>query len=123
MKMHQRERLVQKAMTSLTKKVTEWLTQLDEELTTFEELQILTSVLSNTVLSTIKYAIRDERHGDFDKEGGLEYQRPPLIAGNRSWLQDVNGHVGSRVLVVDEMTYYVWDEEHQKYSRETTDEV
>lgn len=43
-----------------------------EGLTEAEGLRVVNAVLSSHVGSVAKYAIREERHGDLDKPGGLE---------------------------------------------------
>lgn len=40
------------------------------ELTRFEEISVVNRVLSDTIGTICKYAIRQERHGNTDKPGG-----------------------------------------------------
>jgi hypothetical protein len=69
-KVHPREEQVRAAVTALRSAVSYiWKSQ---ALTDAEMLSVVTTVLSEQVLSYAKYAIRYERHGDTDKPGGLE---------------------------------------------------
>jgi hypothetical protein len=69
---HPRDVYCQQAGNDLTKRVADWLKEWD--LTTLEELTLLNHVLSGTIGGTLKYCIREERHGDPDKEGGLVHE-------------------------------------------------
>lgn len=68
--MHPRQKIMHDAQRDLQKQVYEWLQRHD--LTTIEELHIINYVLSNTIGGTLKYALREERHGDTDTPGGIE---------------------------------------------------
>lgn len=65
--MHPRAAIVRTAQTDLQKVIGEWLERHD--LTTVEELAVLNHTLSGTIGGTLKFAIRQERHGDDDTPG------------------------------------------------------
>jgi hypothetical protein len=67
-RIHPREAMVLAAEIRLRAAVTNEL----HGLTTAERLRVLAAVLGDTVGSIAKYAIREERHGDQDKPGGVE---------------------------------------------------
>jgi hypothetical protein len=71
MKLHEREKLTREASASLKESMIAWAKQYGERLTFAEEIKIVTSELSDWILVLTKYAIRDERHGDTSKPGGL----------------------------------------------------
>lgn len=71
MKLHEREKLTREASASLKESMIAWAKQYSERLTFAEEIKIVTSELSDWILGMTKYAIRDERHGDTSKPGGL----------------------------------------------------
>lgn len=66
--LHPRERLVTKAKLDLQMAIEGPL----EGLTEAEKLRVVNSVLSSYIGSVVKYAIREERHGDLEKPGGLK---------------------------------------------------
>lgn len=65
MKMHSREQVVK------GKHLCD--TMLDSDLTAGEQLRVLTEVYGNYLASMAKYMIREERHGDIHKCGGLSF--------------------------------------------------
>lgn len=69
-KIHSREREVEKAEMDLRSRLLEWMKEHD--LTTYEHLRVVNQVLSGEIAGTLKYAIREERHGNTDTPGGLE---------------------------------------------------
>ena len=71
-KLHEREKVVRDAEESLRDKLLAWQKVWSSKLTTAEYLSVLQRVLSESVASCLKYAIRHERHGTSDKPGGLE---------------------------------------------------
>jgi hypothetical protein len=70
-RLHPRERPVMEATADLRHRVAEWL-DAHPDLTIVETLKVLASVFHDETQGILKYAIRIERHGDADKEGGLE---------------------------------------------------
>lgn len=71
MKIHERERVVREADAALRQAVLDWSAKHDQ-LTVNETLQVLNRVSSDQVAAILKYEIREERHGDQDRPGGLE---------------------------------------------------
>jgi hypothetical protein len=71
MRLHEREAIVRQAEIDLREKMTEFANEFADKLTTWEYMRVVHGVLSDDIGSQIKYAIRDERHGDTDKPGGL----------------------------------------------------
>lgn len=69
MRMHRRQKIVHSAQVDLQKQIRDWLQRHD--LTTIEELHLINYVLSNTIGGTLKYALREERHGDVNEPAGL----------------------------------------------------
>lgn len=69
MKRHPREQYVREARGELQKSLLKWLEFFD--LTTAEEVMVLTTVMSGLITGTMKYAIREERHGDANVPGGV----------------------------------------------------
>lgn len=71
--MHPREKIVNAAELSLLDTIIDWRrTPEAQQLTLWELVRILTTVLNNQLAIAAKYAIRQERHGNEDKPGGLE---------------------------------------------------
>lgn len=68
LKIHKREQIVDDAAMALA---TAWAAA-RRKLTTAEELAVIARFVTDTVGGIAKYAIREERHGDTDKPGGLE---------------------------------------------------
>ena len=68
MQMHPREKQIDEAERVLSKAILK-LHKMD--LTHNEFISVVTQVMSTTVLTTTKYAIRRERHGDPEQPGGL----------------------------------------------------
>lgn len=69
-KEHERASTVRKAESDLAM---QWLKTVEKyDLTTGEQLRVLSNVLSGLIGSIAKYAIRHERHGRGDKPGDLE---------------------------------------------------
>jgi hypothetical protein len=72
MRLHPREALVREARIELHQAVLDWLRKEEvSELTAYEEVMVVTSVLSQVITGAMKYAIREERHGDAETPGGL----------------------------------------------------
>jgi len=73
MKIHEREFIVNEAECEIEKAFIDVMIEIKSkhELTIGEEIKIVTSVLTHWLGSIAKYMIRDERHGDSDKLGGL----------------------------------------------------
>lgn len=69
MRTHPREKLIDEAEAHLEKALRH-LRNMD--LTDAEFISVVTQTMSRAVLSTTKYEIRIERHGDADQPGGLE---------------------------------------------------
>lgn len=67
---HPRARVVRSAETKLNRAFIDIAQEF--ELTTGEELRVLSNMLSSCIGSIAKYAIRHERHGRGDKPGDLE---------------------------------------------------
>lgn len=68
-KLHEREAIVREAKLKLSEAVQEW--GKGQDLTQFEYIQVVQSVLGEAVMSTCRYGIRVERHGDPEKPSGL----------------------------------------------------
>lgn len=69
---HERERLVTGASLALTDAVLEWRRSEEvKDLTMPELLSVMQSVLGDQISGELKYAIRFERHGNFDTPGGF----------------------------------------------------
>jgi len=71
-RLHKREKPVKEAELALRERLLNWEKDWIEKLTTAEYLSVLVRVLSETLQSILKYAIRQERHGNTNKPGGLE---------------------------------------------------
>ena len=69
MRIHPRERLIDEAEAHLEEALRH-LRSMD--LTHDEFISVVTQIMSRAILSTTKYAIRRERHGNTDQPGGLE---------------------------------------------------
>lgn len=69
MRMHPRERLVDEAEKVIAAAVLKVLEDFD--LTDAEYISVLTNALNTAILRRTKYMIRQERHGDPNKPGGL----------------------------------------------------
>jgi len=69
-KLHEREALVRAAERVLRGALIEIATK--HELTQMEYIQLCQNVLGGEILTTCKYAIRMERHGNTDTPGGFE---------------------------------------------------
>lgn len=70
-RIHHREKLVREAESRLRGAIVDaGIHKLD--LSEAEYLQVVSTVLHEQLSTTLKYAIRRERHGDTDKPGGLE---------------------------------------------------
>ena len=68
-KIHKRESIVRLAELDITEavhKITE-----KHKLTTLEMLCVVNGAMSGVIGSIVKYEIRNERHGNYDKPGGL----------------------------------------------------
>ena len=72
MRLHPREELVRDSRLELMNRLADWNEKHTEELTEVEWIQIITSCFSWEMSTFCKFAIREERHGDADKPGGLE---------------------------------------------------
>jgi hypothetical protein len=70
-RLHARERVVTDARLELTEAVIDWRRKHDD-LTWGELFSIVGEVLGGQVTGLAKYLIREERHGDQDKPGGIE---------------------------------------------------
>jgi hydrogenase maturation factor len=70
MRIHHREENVRRATMALNKALIDTLTK--EALTAGETIRVLMAVFGGHLDSIAKFAIRQERHGDEDKPGGLE---------------------------------------------------
>jgi hypothetical protein len=70
MKIHSRERSVTLAECDLSRALTDVWKKYD--LTSAEMLRVVAQVLGGHISSHAKYEIREERHGDINKPGGLE---------------------------------------------------
>lgn len=66
---HPRELIVEKAVRDLKEQLCNVIRE--AELTEGEQLRVCTEVYSNWVGGMAKYIIRDERHGNTSKPGGL----------------------------------------------------
>lgn len=71
MKIHKREAFYSKAKIELTNSILK--IEKDFELTEMELLRLVNDCASSTIASIAKFAIRNERHGDCNKLGGIEY--------------------------------------------------
>lgn len=69
MKIHEREPMVKRSAIALRDAVDKWRDV--HKLTTPEELRVLNQVFGSEIAAIAKYAIREERHGDSSKPGGL----------------------------------------------------
>lgn len=69
MRRHPREQYVREARGELEKSLLKWLEFFN--LTTAEEVMVLTTVMSNAITGTMKYAIREERYNDGVAAGGV----------------------------------------------------
>lgn len=69
MRMHPRERAVRKARSALQSCLTQWLQHHD--LTTYEEIMVISDVMGSAITGAMKLAIREERHGNTDTPGGI----------------------------------------------------
>jgi hypothetical protein len=65
--MHSRETVVREAELKLKRALLEAI----KDLTEAEGLRVVNAVMSSHIGSVAKYAIREERHGDPEKPGGL----------------------------------------------------
>lgn len=74
MKQHEREQVVREVELKLGKHLVDTLMETD--LTYGEQLRVLTEVYGNFLARMAKYMIREERHGDPNKCGGLAYDEP-----------------------------------------------
>ncbi len=74
-RMHPREIVVRKAESELHSLIAKWASDLEKneesDLTVWEYIQVVQSVLSSTILNLAKIQIRIERHGDPNKPGGF----------------------------------------------------
>ena len=70
MRIHPREERCHKAENELRESLLEIVQK--HELTEAEALRVVNAALSGWVGSVAKYAIREERHGDPSKPGGVE---------------------------------------------------
>jgi hypothetical protein len=70
-KIHPREALVRQAESDLSEAVHRAMEKNATALTTIETLAVLNRVLSDCIARILKYEIREERHGDPNKPGGL----------------------------------------------------
>ena len=70
LRLHERELLVRKAEGEVRAAFLDALRKHD--LTGGEELRVVSSVLADYLQTFAKYAIREERHGDASKAGGLQ---------------------------------------------------
>ena len=70
--MHPRESIVTDVELKLRDAVNEWMRS-DEvgELTSLEYIRVVNTVVGGLIAGAVKYGIREERHGDTDKPGGL----------------------------------------------------
>ena len=71
MKLHEREKVVHEAKMDLAEKVLEWMQTHRKNLTTAEELKVVSGEFGDYMQRMAKYAIRRERHGDENQPGGL----------------------------------------------------
>ena len=70
-RIHRREKLITEAENNLRAAIqASGIRKM--ELTTAEYLQVLARIMHDEISGTLKSAIRQERHGDTDKPGGLE---------------------------------------------------
>ena len=73
LRIHPREKLVRDAEVVLLELVCKWLDSTEaNKLTEWEGVRVLNQVLGLQIASLAKFSISKERHGDEDKEGGLE---------------------------------------------------
>lgn len=71
LRLHPREQIVGHARADLADAVFGWRRN-HTDLTQAETISMLADVLGTSITGITKYAIREERHGDPDKPGGLE---------------------------------------------------
>ena len=69
MKLHPRERKVREAEVELSKAMTRLYTE--HGLTTAEALRVVADASNSFIQGLSRIAIREERHGELDKPGGL----------------------------------------------------
>lgn len=81
MRMHPRERVVRKARSALQSHLTQWLKHHD--LTTYEEIMVISDVMGSTITGAMKYAIREERHGDQNTPGGIASEQTDSMVEDR----------------------------------------
>ncbi len=67
--MHERELVVKEVQLKLSKYLCD--TMLESDLTYGEQLRVLAEVYGNWIAGIAKYMIREERHGDTNRPGGL----------------------------------------------------
>lgn len=70
-RIHHREEQCRKAESALRQALLDWY-EAHEELTFVEHLRIVNTVFSDHVGGILRHFIRQERHGDPNKPGGLE---------------------------------------------------
>lgn len=71
MKLHEREKLIREAEFALKSALIDWSSSFGDKITFAEEIRIVSGELGGWLGSAAKYAIREERHGDTSKPGGL----------------------------------------------------
>ncbi len=81
MRLHPREMVVRQAKCDLLNAILDVVAK--HELTEGEQLSVVAGELSSWVMGVAKYAIREERHGDPEKCGGLSYEEPRLVGGRK----------------------------------------
>ena len=69
MRIHKREFTVRQAELEITEAVHKITDK--HKLTTWEMLRVVNVALSGVIGSIVRYEIRNERHGNYDKPGGL----------------------------------------------------
>lgn len=72
MRIHPREIEIDKASAKLKMDILEAVAELPDDLTDGEYVKIINGISYELIAGWAKYKIREERHGDPDKEGGLE---------------------------------------------------
>jgi hypothetical protein len=70
-RLNPREAIVRRASLDLATIVADWSSR-NPDLTAAEFLKVLLSVSHDQAQTLLKNAIREERHGDQDKPGGIE---------------------------------------------------
>lgn len=70
MKIHQREQTVRAAELELRCAINDTIKK--HKLTSGESLRVVITIAYEWIGNMARYAIREERHGDSDKPGGLE---------------------------------------------------